>query len=49
MIEGSASYVLENYNDHKYINIDVGEEFGIIDIVLNPMYKDVKIKDDKTN
>ena len=33
LIKGYASFVLQTYQNCKYINIDIGDHFGIIDIV----------------
>ena len=32
--EGKASYVLPNYKNRDYININVGEHFGLMDIAF---------------
>ena len=33
MLSGKASYVIPYYSNTSYINIDIGDHFGIIDIV----------------
>ena len=33
LIEGGASMVLPSYQNTKYVNIGVGEYFGVIDII----------------
>ena len=51
LINGSAAFVLEEYNDYRYIGINQGDEFGVIDIALDSIYKDtlhqtIKLKQD---
>lgn len=33
LIKGTASFVLPLYDDAKYVNINVGDHFGVIDII----------------
>ena len=33
MLSGHASFVLPSYDNTSYINIDIGDHFGIIDII----------------
>jgi hypothetical protein len=33
MLSGSASFVIPYYSNSSYINIDIGDHFGIIDII----------------
>jgi len=33
LIKGKASFVLPKYENTRYININVGDHFGVIDIV----------------
>lgn len=33
LIKGHASFVLNKYQNCKYINVDIGDHFGIIDII----------------
>ena len=33
LLSGLASFVLPSYNNLSYIKIDIGEHFGIIDII----------------
>jgi len=43
MRSGSCGFVLSQYNNIKYVNIDPGMHFGIIDIISCLIEKDMKI------
>lgn len=39
LMKGSASYVLPQYNNIKYINIEIGDQFGLIDIIASAHFQ----------
>ena len=41
MIKGTASFVLEEYDNFEYIKVSNGSTFGVIDISLDSMYKEI--------
>ena len=45
MQNGSCGFVLPQYHNLKYVDIDIGMHFGIIDIISSLIERDMKIEE----
>ena len=45
LISGAASFILPSFDNTPYININVGDHFGLIDIVGSAQTCDIELED----
>ena len=45
LLKGTASYVLPQYNNTKYINIEIGDQFGLIDVIASAHFQNFDPED----